>query len=58
MIKNVTRDFASACSKDQLHQMLHSLFNQLADKTLDQTARRCCHASIDVCRKQLARPSG
>ena len=54
MRKKITREFAAACTDQQLHCLLHSLFNQLADRHLDAAGRHCCHASVQVVRSALA----
>lgn len=54
MLKTITREFAAACTDQQLHCLLHSLFNQLADRRLDARGRNCCHASIQVVHRALA----
>lgn len=56
MLKKITRDFAAACTDQQLHSLLHSLFNQLADRHLDHDDRHCCHGSIQTVRVELQSP--
>lgn len=53
----VSRSFAAACSKRELHCLLHGLFNKLAEDTLKADDRKCCLVSIQTCRTELAHPS-
>lgn len=54
MLKKITHEFAAACTDQQLHCILHSLFNHLADRHMGAQDRRCCHASVQVVRRALA----
>lgn len=53
----VTREFAAACTNNELHCLLHKLFNHLSDRTRNRAAQHCCHASIQAVRTELAHPS-
>lgn len=53
----ITPSFAKACKSQDLHCLLHRLFNHLAERDLDHIDRQCCLASIDTVRSELAHPS-
>lgn len=53
----VTREFAAACTNQELHSMLHRLFNELADHTLSKAQQHGCHASIQAVRTELSHPA-
>ena len=53
----ITREFAAACTDQELHSMLHRLFNELADQTLSRAERQGCHASIQAIRTELSHPA-
>jgi|GEM_PF-4279836 len=56
MIK-VTREFAAACTNQELHCLLYRLFNQMADETLTRAERLGSHASIQAVRTELCHPA-
>lgn len=53
----ITPSFAKACTSQDLHCLLHRLFNHLAERDLDHIDRQCCLVSIDTVRSELAHPS-
>ena len=53
----ITREFAAACTNQELHSMLYRLFNELADQTLSRAEQHGCHASIQAVRTELSHPA-
>jgi hypothetical protein len=53
----VTREFAAACTNQELSGLLYTLFNQLSDAHLSNPARACCHASLQAVRTEMAHPA-
>jgi hypothetical protein len=53
----ITREFASACTKQDLQSMLCRLFNELANQTLTRAEQQSVHASIRAIRTELSHPA-
>lgn len=53
----VTREFAAACTNQELHSMLYRIFNDLADHTRCKAEQHTCHASIQAIRCELSHPA-
>lgn len=53
----ITPSFAKACGTQDLHCLLHRLFNHLAERDLDEADRHSCHASIQIVRIELSHPT-
>lgn len=53
----ITREFAAACTNQELHSMLYRLFNELADHTRCRAEQHGCHASIQAVRTELSHPA-
>jgi hypothetical protein len=56
MVK-VTREFAAACTNQELQSMLYCLFNELACITRSKAEQHGCHASIQAVRAELSHPA-
>ncbi len=53
----ITREFASACTNQDLQSMLCRLFNELANQTLTRAEQQSVHASIRAIRTELSHPA-
>lgn len=56
-MRKISREFAASCTNRELHSLLYTLFNQLAESTRSKAQQQACHASLQAVRCELSHPA-